>query len=104
MPERYPVTRLAVARIRDIRRQRGVTAEALAKGMTAAGYQIERTWIVKAENGGRAQISVDWLMAAAEVLDVPVTALLAKPNCTACCDAPPPGFACTTCGAEAART
>ncbi|WP_073946500.1 helix-turn-helix domain-containing protein [Streptomyces kebangsaanensis] len=104
MAEQYPITRIAVARIRDIRKQRGITAEVLAKGMTEAGYRVDRTWIVKAENGGRAQISVDWLMAAAEALDVPASALLAKPNCTACCDAPPPGFACTTCGAKAART
>jgi transcriptional regulator with XRE-family HTH domain len=98
-----PVTHVAIDRIRAVRKQRGMTAAALAEGMTRAGYRVERTWIVKAENGGRQEISVDWLMAAAEVLDVPPASLLGKPSCEQCYDTPPPGFACTTCGATAAK-
>lgn len=94
-----PATQFAVNRIRTIRKQRGMTAAELAEGMTRAGYRVDRTWITKAENGGRQEISVDWLMAAAEVLDVPAVSLLGKPCCEQCNDAPPPGFACTKCGA-----
>lgn len=103
MTEQRPVTRAVVARICDMRKQRGTTAAALAAAMTKAGYRVDRTSIFKAENGDREQISVDWLVAAAEVLDVPASALLSKPDCTACLDTPPPGFACTTCGATAAK-
>ena len=101
MPTQRPVTYIAVSRIRDVRRQRGITAAFLAEEMTNAGYRVDRTWIVKAENGGRQEISVDWLMAAAEVLNVPPSSLLGKPSCSACYDAPPLGFACNECGAGA---
>lgn len=103
MAEQRPITRIAVARIHALRKQRGITAETLAEGMTQAGYRVDRTWITKAETGDREQISVDWLMAAADVLGVPASALISKPNCMACQDTPPPGFACTTCGATTAR-
>lgn len=66
MSEQRSVTRRVVARIREIRTQRGITAEALAKSMTEVGYPVDRTKIAKAENGIREQISVDWLNAAAE--------------------------------------
>lgn len=98
-----PVTHVAITRIRTVRKQRGVTAAELAEGMTRAGYRIDRTLITSAEVGRRQEISVDWLMAAAEVLDVPPVSLLGKPSCEQCHDAPPAGFACTACGAVAAR-
>jgi hypothetical protein len=69
--------------------------------MTNAGYRTDRTWITKAENGGRQEISVDWLVAAAEVLGVEPASLLGKPSCEQCYDAPPRGFACTKCGSSA---
>lgn len=100
MAEQRPITRIAVANIRTIRKKRGISSEALAKAMTQAGYRVDRTLISQVENGHRQQISVDWLMAAATALAVPAAALLSQPNCTACFDAPPPGFACRTCGAE----
>jgi len=103
MPTPRPVTHVAISRIRTVRKQRGITAAGLAEGMTKAGYRVERTWITGAEIGRRQEISVDWLVAAAEVLGVPPASLLGKPSCGQCYDSPPPGFACTTCGVTAPR-
>jgi transcriptional regulator with XRE-family HTH domain len=97
-----PGTHVAINRIRTIRKQKGITAAELAEGMSRSGYRIDRTLIASAEVGRRQEISVDWLMAAAEVLGVPPISLLGKPSCEQCHDAPPPGFACTKCGVSAA--
>lgn len=98
-----PVTHFAITRIRAIRKQRGITAEELAEAMTRAGYRVDRPLITRAEIGMRKEISVDWLMAAAEALDVPPASLLGRPSCEQCLDVPPPGFSCTTCGTSAPR-
>jgi transcriptional regulator with XRE-family HTH domain len=101
VPAPLPVTHVAIQRIRDIRKRRDMTVADLAERMTKAGYKTDRTLIAHAERGIRREISVDWLMAAAEVLNVPPASLLGKPSCEQCYDVPPPGFACTKCGSSA---
>lgn len=91
-----------VARIRLARRQRGMSVQALAEAITACGFQISRVSIAKAEAGIRETIPVDLVVHAARVLSVPVVRLLVDDAwCSHCNDAPPTGFVCKECGAEA---
>lgn len=98
MPVPLPVTHVAIQRIREIRKRRNMAVAELVERMAEAGYKADRTLIAHAERGARREISVDWLMAAAEALSVPPASLLNKPSCGRCHDAPPPGFSCTDCG------
>jgi len=94
------VTALVSGRIRRARKERGLTAQALADRITGLGYRVSREVIAKIENGTREAVPVDVVVHAAKVLQVPVLRLLSDgPWCERCGDAPPSGFACTACGA-----
>lgn len=96
------VTAQVIARIRRVRRERGLSAQALADAITERGHKVSRETLAGAENGFRATISVDLLVHAARILKVsPAQMLSDGPWCNACCDDPPEGFACKSCGAEA---
>lgn len=95
------VTAEVIARIRRVRRERGVSAQALADAITARGHKVSRETLAGAENGFRATISVDLLVHAARFLNVSPARLLSDgPWCAACNDSPPPGFICKECGAD----
>lgn len=90
------------ARIKRARKGRGFSAQALADAITARGYAVHRATIAKIENGIQETTPVDVVVHAARVLQVPVLTLLGDGEwCEHCHDAPPPGFACTHCGATA---
>ncbi|WP_158713900.1 hypothetical protein [Streptomyces seoulensis] len=57
----------------------------------------------KAAAPGAAPVAVyvDDVVSLAAALGVTVQQLITTPNCNACMDSPPPGFACRTCGATA---
>lgn len=63
-------------RVRELRLARGLTQEALAAWMTAAGYVMHQTTLAKIESGGR-PTSVGELAALATVFEVTAAELLA---------------------------
>lgn len=89
------------ARIYRARKERGLTAQALADRITELGFPISRVVIAKIENGIRETVPVDVVYHAARVLQVPILSLLSDgPWCERCRDSPPAGFACKACGAD----
>lgn len=101
MTNQLPVTTDVVRRIRALRHRHGMSAQALADLMTQHGYPVLRSAIALAENGRRHEISVDWLAAAAQALNVSITTLWHGPACLQCSDSPPGGYSCNACGREA---
>ncbi|MEU2111846.1 helix-turn-helix transcriptional regulator [Streptomyces sp. NPDC019507] len=95
--------RVATA-VRAARKNRGWTRERFAEQCAVKGYaaltyaaltNIERS--PDAPEGRQRRISVDELVALAEVLGLKPEQLLASPYCDACKDMPPPGFTCNQC-------
>ena len=70
------VTRTVAARMAELRKQRQWSATALAAEMTNAGVSWDRYIVSNLERGRRANMTVDELLALAEVLGVSHTALL----------------------------
>lgn len=94
-----------------LRRMRGLSLRAMADEMSTTGTPMSADGLNKLETrfkktgGSPPAVTVDQLHALAAVLGVSIDVLLAEaPACTACHDAPPPGYACTTCGAQSPRT
>lgn len=80
-PERYcsymEHTAVIAARVRELRRGRGWSADDLAAGMTAAGIPWTRLVVTKLETGRRKSVSTEELLALAYVLDAaPIYLLL----------------------------
>lgn len=75
--------------VRAIRKERGLSARAVAELVTARGFRLERNTIANLETGRRESISVDELVALHEVLNLPLAALLGVPIVPECsrCDA-----------------
>lgn len=102
--------RIVASNVARLRKMRGWTLRALSDALAAVGRDLGHDAVNKIENSREEgttkvvrRIDVDDLIAFAAVFGVPPAALLGQPHCTACCDAPPPGFACTTCGAKTPR-
>ena len=70
------VTPAVMGRVVAYRKQRKMSAAKLADACTAAGHPISRAVLAGLENGRRASVGVDDLLAFAHVLDVPVLELL----------------------------
>lgn len=68
-PERY--TKTVAAEVRRYREQRGLSAQQFADACTAVGVPMKRSVIANFENGRRASVGVDELLAFARVLDIP---------------------------------
>ena len=98
MSDTLLISEVVIARVRELRKKRGITALRLAELMTGGGYRTSRVAIAQAETGHRKEVSVDWTWAAARALDVPVKALLLGPDCFTCADSPAEGFTCNSCG------
>ncbi len=95
-----PIAVRVIAALTAARRQKKISAQKLADGMTAAGYPIKRSVIANLETGRRAEISVGHLVAAAQVIGIDAALVLRQAApCPQCQNEPPAGFACTTCGA-----
>ncbi|MGN6171884.1 MAG: helix-turn-helix domain-containing protein [Streptosporangiaceae bacterium] len=69
-------TQVVAARMLALRKKRGWSAAELARRMKAAGIPWERIVVTKLENGHRASVSVDELVALAAVLNCPLVMLL----------------------------
>lgn len=95
-----PVTAAVVRGLRSARKTRGVSAQELAERMTATGYPMKRSVIANVESGRRAEISVDYLAAAAAALELDAPSVLRSvvAPCPQCKGDPPTGFTCNTCG------
>lgn len=69
-PEALTPSRQVARRMREVRNDRGWTAERLAEAMRKVGIPWERAVVTKLETGRRAIVSVDEVLALAYVLDV----------------------------------
>lgn len=98
MPAPLPESARVIARIKYLRKQRGFSAQALADAITAKGYDVSRVSVSSQEAGRVQAISVDQVVAASKVFDMPIVNLLECSTCSNGGDAPP-GFACIACGA-----
>lgn len=85
-----------------LRAHRGLSTRQLSAALAAAGRPVPASGITRVEQAER-RVDVDDLVAFAKAFGVPPTALLGQPDCASCLDTPPPGFACTTCGAKTAH-
>lgn len=97
-----PIAARVIAELVAVRRAKKVSAQKLADEMTAAGYPINRGVIANLESGRRAELSVGHLVIAAQVLGIDAASVIRRcAPCPQCKNAPPDGFACKTCGADA---
>lgn len=90
--------------IRRHRKSLGLTAKDLAD--LVCGVPMSEQGVSKIERGytvtdRRTAVTVDQLVAFAAALGVTPGDLLSEPKCDKCMGAPPRGFACRECGAEA---
>ncbi|MEU1497329.1 helix-turn-helix transcriptional regulator [Streptomyces sp. NPDC005732] len=110
MPSRLapdlPASRIVGARVHALRTERGWTLRETARQVEAAGKPIGYATIQRLERNRNpaapvVAVIVDDLIALAIVFGLRPDELLAAPDCVACMDKPPAGFACRTCGATA---
>lgn len=106
-----PVGRVVAENIKRLRKARGWSLRFLSKAVAAAGRDLSSDAILRIEFGceekpGRQirRVDVADLVALAAAFNVSPSSLLAGPSCSACFDAPPKGFACNDCGAQADRS
>lgn len=86
--------------VKALRKARALTYAALSALLADAGWPIPIMGLRRIEHGER-RVDVDELVALASVFGVTPTYLLEPaPSCGTCHGAPPPGFACTGCGAS----
>lgn len=89
---------IVATNVRALRQKRGYSLNDLSERMTLTSRPILSTGLHRLERGQR-RVDVDDLVALAAALDVSVTTLLrSAPQCGDCSDAPPKGYACSTCG------
>jgi transcriptional regulator with XRE-family HTH domain len=106
-PRRDAVSLIVANNITANRRRLGWRLADVSDRTEQAGKRVGVSTLSRIENGRDGHrtvvISVDDLVALAAAFDTSPENLLTErtPNCAACMDAPPPGFACRTCGAEA---
>lgn len=100
-------TRAVAAHLLSNRRARGWSVRELSERLIAMGWPLTSDAICRIEqnlrNGGTVRtvrkVSVDDLMALAEVFGIDPGSMLTAPACEACNGAPPGGFTCNECGA-----
>ncbi|WP_055587316.1 helix-turn-helix domain-containing protein [Streptacidiphilus griseoplanus] len=93
-----PISRHVATQIRHHREHRNLSQSALAQALTEAGYPLDRVGVAETESGDRKTVSVDLLVAAAQVFGLPLAALLdAAMRCQICDGHPPAGFTCNAC-------
>jgi transcriptional regulator with XRE-family HTH domain len=69
-------TTAVVMRVKHLRKAARLSGAELASGMARLGFRWNQSTVAKLEAGRRRSVSVDELLALAEVLNVPITALL----------------------------
>lgn len=96
----YDASQAFVQRVRKLRQDRGWSAARLTGAIREAGYPIGEQTIRKQETM-LPIISIDQAVVVARVFGVPLETLTSQLSCSTCLDAPPRGFTCNACGAEA---
>lgn len=81
--------------------QRGLAAQTETGGKPVGFSTIRRMERASDPEAQPVAIYVDDVVSLATALGVTVQRLITPPNCAACMDSPPAGFACRTCGTEA---
>lgn len=106
-PRRDTVSLIVANNITAARRRNGWRLADVSDRTEQAGKRVGVSTLSRIENGRDGHrtvvISVDDLVALAAAFETSPEDLLTErtPQCGACMDAPPPGFQCRTCGAEA---
>lgn len=96
----HPVTRTVARNVRAHRKQRGLTAEVLARAMTERGVYMRRSVLANLEAGRRENVTVAELAVFAQIFGATASELMGEPSpCAVCCGFPPGGFTCNACGA-----
>jgi transcriptional regulator with XRE-family HTH domain len=80
MAQPEPLTATVAARVKELRKARGLSAAALADYMSRAGVPWQREVVANLEGGRRAAVSVTELLALSIILSVPPQALLMAPD------------------------
>jgi transcriptional regulator with XRE-family HTH domain len=101
-----PTSRIVGARIHALRTARGWSLREVGRQTELAGKPVGYLTIGRIERNRdparpAAAVIVDDLVALAAVFGVRPEQLLTPPDCFACMDKPPVGFACRACGAAA---
>ncbi|MFC1410368.1 helix-turn-helix domain-containing protein [Streptacidiphilus sp. N1-12] len=81
------------------RRWHGLSGSTLSASMAARGLPMSPANLSNIENGHQ-RVTVDQLVAFAQVLGLTPEQLLKGPACRSCWDTPPPKFTCQVCKAE----
>ncbi|ACU35605.1 helix-turn-helix domain-containing protein [Actinosynnema mirum] len=84
-------------RVKAMRQRRGMSMQALADAMTAAGYPSSRMGTSNRE-AGRAKITLDEAEGYCTVFGIAWADLIGESPCTTCDGAPPAHFTCNNCG------
>ena len=79
-PSETVVTAGVTARVKQLRTSVRLSGAALADGMAKLGFRWNQSTVAKLESGRRRSISVDELLALAQVLGIPPVLLLADPR------------------------
>lgn len=87
------------ASMRRLRKQRGWSAEQLARRLNDIGFPASRSTIANMESGRVQTAPVSLLYALSHIFGIGADTL-AGGLCPTCNSAPPPGFQCRACGAE----
>jgi transcriptional regulator with XRE-family HTH domain len=95
-----PIGQIVAKRLRELRQARGLSKQALAEATRLEGRHIHAVGIGRIEEGSR-RVDVDDLSVLARALDVSIFKIIEGQRCHACFGAPPVGFTCNSCGAEA---
>lgn len=100
------ISRTVGANVHTLRTMHGWSQRALARQTETTGKPVGFSTIRRIETASDptaipVAIYVDDVVSLATALGVTIQRLITPPNCRACMDQPPPGFACRTCGATA---
>lgn len=94
-----PASASVIAVLRRVRKAQRISAEELARRITALGYPVGRSSIANMETGRRPTLTLDYAVLAAEALGTSLAAVLAgEVLCAQCKGEPHAGFTCNACG------
>jgi transcriptional regulator with XRE-family HTH domain len=101
-----PTSRAVGANVAALRNLHGWSQRALARQTETAGKPVGFSTITRIEKSATpgaqpVAICIDDVVSLAAALGVTIQRLITPPNCLACMDTPPAGFACRACGTEA---
>lgn len=98
----YSVVTSVVDRMRQLRKEKGMTAQALEDALAEVGVTFTRAIIANLETGRRDDLKLREIVALAYVFGVALDWLIlgSGPRCMFCMDNPPIGFICSSCGVK----